>query len=415
MDRLIDELFDDKPMHHCGLVAVHSNEDINVVPLGISSLRGMQGRGQEGYGIVTENSDDVFRKEGLVPEISHLDLANLPSGNKMIGHNMYTTSSLSSVENLQPIRVEYQTEIGKRFFYLAHNGTVETDILVPIIEENGYRTRENEKDTVLMGKRLAQLMEDRNDWIDTFKAAEKEVKGSYSIVILTDDEKTIAFRGGGVCRPLCLGWHEETNSHMIVSESTGLDYADAKLERDVNFGEIILIDKTGLHSYQITDGIHVICPFEYTYFSHPASIEDGRGIYGVRFNLGKSLATKYENYIDSKLSEIKEKYGKGWKEKIRVIPVPDSARPASLGFSEKSGIPYDEGLIKNRYRSFIEPDRNGREKIVGEIIPIRDVVEGRYVIVIDDSIVRGTSSRIIVGKLYEAGALGQSWFLTFRQ
>ncbi|MEM4700466.1 MAG: amidophosphoribosyltransferase, partial [Candidatus Nezhaarchaeales archaeon] len=181
----------------------------------------------------------------------------------------------------------------------------------------------------------------------------------------------------------CLGWHEGTSSYVIASESCALEAIGAELVRDVEPGEVVTVTKDGLRSERFaSQGRHAHCPFEYTYFAHPSSRIEGVSVYGARKNIGRVLAEKYP--LDGDV----------------VVPVPDSARPVALGYSERLGIPFEEALLKDRYRrkggwrSFIEPE--GREAVVMSMIAIREVIEGKRVVLIDDSIVRGTSSRVIV-------------------
>jgi len=220
-------------------------------------------------------------------------------------------------------------------------------------------------------------------WVEAFETLNPDLNGSFSITILTDKGELLAARDDRGFRPLCLGWHEETDSYIIASESCALDYLGARLIRDVQPGEAIKVDENGLDEQRFSClERHAHCAFEYTYFAHPSSYIEEVNVYHARKNIGMHLAEKYP--IDGDV----------------VVPVPDSARPAALGYSEKSGIPFEEGLMKDRYRrkgswrSFIEPGK--REEVVLNITPIRNAVERKKVILIDDSIVRGTSSKIII-------------------
>ena len=254
-------------------------------------------------------------------------------------------------------------------------------------------------DTELMGLALYKNLKDGMDWTEAFRKINPYLNGSFSIVILTNKNELIAARDERGFRPLCLGWHEEKSSYVIASESCALDAIGARFIRDVEPGEIIKIDKNGLSSERFSEEKrHAHCPFEYTYFANPSSRIEGVNVYLARKNIGRILAEIYP--LDGDI----------------VIPVPDSARPAALGYSEKSGIPFEEGLMKDRYRkkgswrSFIEPKR--REKVVSNILAIKDVIEGKRVILIDDSIIRGTSSRIIIKKKLKS-AKEVSFLITF--
>jgi amidophosphoribosyltransferase len=218
-------------------------------------------------------------------------------------------------------------------------------------------------------------------------------------VILTGKGELIAARDERGFRPLCLGWHWDTSSHVVASESCALDALNAHLVRDIQPGEVIRISEEGVTGERFSrqEG-HAHCSFEYTYFAHPTSRIDGINVYAARKNIGRILAEKYSFDADI------------------VVPVPDSARPAALGYSERSGIRFEEGLMKDRYRkkgtwrSFIEPKK--REEVVSNIIEIKEAVNDKRIVLVDDSIVRGTSSRIIVGKKLRS-AKEVSLLLTF--
>jgi amidophosphoribosyltransferase len=404
------------PREKCGIVAIYSKkEEYDVVPLAITALRGVQNRGQEGWGIATNKMATPFKATGLVPEYRHLaaelgeDMEKyLPKSNMAIAHTMYTTSSTSSIENFQPLKIEYS---GNSFF-IAHNGNVEVDMLSGMVGGSGNGACP--KDTNLMGALLGRLYSENNDWLKAFESANLHLKGSYSVVIL-DRDRIIAARGGGVNRPLCRGYHFGSESNVIASESTALDYIGAKLERDIRPGEVVRIDGEVKSSHFSYDP-HFYCPFEFTYFSKASSREDGWTIQLFRKELGKQLATLYEQDIAAIKGKIKREFGEGWKERILVAYVPDSARPIAAGFSQQSDIPLDEVMVKDRYRylrSFIDPHQSQRERIVRQIEPIYEVIDGKYLVIIDDSNVRATSSQIIVKKMEDAGALAQAWFFAF--
>jgi amidophosphoribosyltransferase len=220
-------------------------------------------------------------------------------------------------------------------------------------------------------------------------------------MFLTDNGSVYAARDPKGFRPLVLGIHEETNTYMIASESCAFSAVGAKLLRDIQPGEIIKLDKAGLKSELFAQEPHSHCAFEFTYFAHPTSIMEGVNVYVARKRIGQLLAKKYP--VDADL----------------VIPVPDSARPAALGYSEALGLSFEEGLLKNRYskkgsmRSFIEPYGETRVEINKGIIPIKEVIQKKKVVVIDDSIVRGTSSHSIVRMLRAAGAQEISMIVTY--
>jgi len=285
------------------------------------------------------------------------------------------------------------------YFRIAHNGTLERELLLENLKDLGFSSPYGVTDTELMGISLHRILKNGKSWTEAFETLNSYLNGSFSATILTSKGELIGVRDERGFRPLCLGWHEETSSYIIASESCALEAVGASLIRDIKPGEIVIIDKNGLRSeFFSRKKRHAHCPFEYTYFAHPSSKIEGITVYNARKNIGRILAEKYP--IDGDV----------------VIPVPDSARPAALGYSEKMGIPFEEGLLKDRYkrkggwRSFIEPEK--RESIVSNIVAIRDVIEGKRIILIDDSIVRGTSSRIIIGKKLKS-AKEVSLLLTF--
>ena len=370
------------PREKCGVIGIFSLEGYNVVPLLITGLEALQHRGQESWGIAVHGCV-TFKRNGVVSrsvEFEHEEISKI-RGNVGIGHVRYSTTAKSSIEYAQPI------DIGKPLddygFRIAHNGTLEREVLIETLKDFGFSSPYGIVDTELMGVGLYKILKKGKSWSEAFRELNPYLNGSFSVVILTSKGELIGVRDEMGFRPLCLGWHEETSSYVIASESCALEVIGAKLLRDVEPGEIVKIGRNGLESsYFARKKRHAHCSFEYTYFAHPSSYIEGVNVYRARKNLGRILAEKYP--IDADI----------------VIPVPDSARPAALGYSEKSGIPFEEGLMKDRYkrkgswRSFIEPEK--RESIVLNIIAIRDVIEGKRIVLIDDSIVRGTSSRIII-------------------
>jgi len=220
---------------------------------------------------------------------------------------------------------------------------------------------------------------------------------------LTNDGSVYAARDPRGFRPLVLGHINETNTYMVASESCAIETLGGRLLCDLQPGELLKIGSSGVEHQKFADNIrHAHCAFEFTYFSHPSSRLEGMNVYETRKKVGHLLARKYP-FPDADV----------------VIPVPDSARPAALGYAEELGIPFEEGLLKDRYRSkgsmrsFIEPYQKDRVEINKGIIPIRNVIEGKHVVVVDDSIVRGTSSEFIVKTLRKAGASKISLIVTF--
>jgi amidophosphoribosyltransferase len=232
-----------------------------------------------------------------------------------------------------------------------------------------------------------------------------EMIGSYCFTFISDDNSVYAARDPKGFRPMVLGHKESDDTFIIASESSAVSAVGAKLQRDVSPGELIRLSKNGLETERFSDdATRAHCSFEFTYFAHPSSKMEGTNIYVSRKRIGQFLAKKFPI-----------------KDADLVIPVPDSARPAALGYAQEMGISFDEGLLKDRYskkgplRSFIEPHQTDRVEINRWIIPIREIIEGMHVVVIDDSLVRGTSSKAIIKALRRAGARKISMLITYPQ
>ncbi|MCD6088119.1 amidophosphoribosyltransferase [Candidatus Bathyarchaeota archaeon] len=385
-------------MHeHCGVIGIFSFKEEDIVPALITGLEALQHRGQESWGISVPNAPP-FKRSGVISQSIDREIENISKlkGAVGIGHVRYSTTAKSTLKNAHPIKIGSSNDYG---FCIAHNGTLERDLLAEYLREKEFSFSTGRTDTELMGLALYKNLKDGRNWVEAFRKINPYLNGSFSIVVLTNKNELIAARDERGFRPLCLGWHEEKSSYVIASESCALDAIGARFIRDVEPGEIIKIDKNGLTSERFSEEKrHAHCPFEYTYFANPSSRIEGINVYLARKNIGRILAEIYP--LDGDI----------------VIPVPDSARPAALGYSEKSGIPFEEGLMKDRYRkkgswrSFIEPKK--REKVVSNILAIKDVIEGRRIILIDDSIIRGTSSRIIIKKKLKS-AKEVSFLITF--
>ena len=244
---------------------------------------------------------------------------------------------------------------------------------------------------------------DTRDMTEAINILRGEMVGSFCFTFLTDNGSVYAARDNKGFRPLVLGFHKETNTYIVASESCALSAIGARLIRDVQPGELVKMDKDGIQIRRFSnDWPHAHCAFEYTYFAHPSSIMEGINVYAARKRIGHILAKKFP----VRDAEV-------------VIPVPDSARPAALGYAQQLGIPFEEGLLKDIYRkkglmrSFIEPYHEDRLEINKGIIPIRDVIEGKNVVIVDDSIVRGTSSASIIKTLRSARAKQINMIVTY--
>ena len=381
---------------HCGIIGIYDKTRKPVAERIVKGLAALQHRGQESWGIAVHDQP-VLKGMGLIGQGAEANAKKIlrMESNRGIGHVRYSTRGRTALENAHPLDIRGE-------FAIAQNGTIaNTEDLEPLVRQD-FEVLESTTDTKLAGLRLLQHYRIEKDWTEAFSKLSKELSGSYSFVIVTKQGEVLAARDEGGYRPLCLGWDEEEQTHIVASESCALSALHAELVRNVQPGELIKLDENGLTVTKFAESPrHYHCAFEYTYFAHPSSKIEGHYVYDARRKLGRVLARKYQFEADV------------------VIPVPDSARPAALGYSEESGIPMEEGLMKDRYRrkgsmrSFIEPTDKSREEIVREIITIRPVVEGKRVIVIDDSIVRGTSSKNIVRALREAGAKKVYMVVTF--
>jgi amidophosphoribosyltransferase len=309
------------------------------------------------------------------------DLSRL-RGHIAIGHTRYSTTGSSCAENAQPVLVD--SDLGP--LAAAHNGNiVNTTYLAERLEERGA-VLEATTDSEVIARLLATSS--GRDWAERLRQTMPLVKGAYSMVLLTPNE-LIAVRDPYGIRPLCFG--RLGSSWVVASESCALNTIGAEVLREVLPGEIIVIDRDGAHSSQMdtADARRALCIFEYIYFARPDSTIDSTLVYLARERMGEQLAR--EHPVDADV----------------VIPVPDSATPAAVGYARASGLPYREGLIKNRYigRTFIQPDQRLRESGVKlKFNPLPDVLSGKRVVVVDDSIVRGTTTPSIVSLVRRAGA-----------
>ena len=264
-------------------------------------------------------------------------------------------------------------------------------------------TPQHASDTLVVAQRLVSLMSEKGKLGQALSILKNDMVGSYCFTFLSDDSSVFAARDPKGFRPMVMGKKEDGNTHIVASESSALSAIGAKLERDVIPGELIKLSKNGVETEMFsTETSRAHCSFEFTYFAHPSSKMEGSNIYTARKNIGRFLAKKFP-----------------FKDADLVIPVPDSARPAALGYAQELGIPFDEGLLKDRYskkgplRSFIEPHQTDRIEINRWIIPIQDIIEDKHVVVVDDSLVRGTSSRAIINALRKSGARKISLVITY--
>jgi len=372
---------DDKFHDECGLYGVWNHaEAANVAYLGLYAL---QHRGQESAGIASTDGHhfQVEKAMGWVADVfSRERLKRLP-GHRAIGHVRYSTAGSSNLRNAQPITGT--TAHGP--VAIAHNGNlVNAEALREELEKDGA-VFQSSSDTEVILHLLARS--EGATLAEQLARALTRVRGAYTLLLLTQDS-VIGVRDASGFRPLTLGRLDD--AWVLASETCALDLMEAKVERDVEPGEILVIDKHGLTSLKpFRAAQRLQCVFEYVYFARPDSVLWGRNVHAVRKALGHQLAREYPVVADL------------------VIAVPDSGVGAALGYSEESGLPYDMGLVRNHYvgRTFIEPQQGIRHfGVKVKLNPNREVLDGKRVVVIDDSIVRGTTSRKIVKMIRAAGA-----------
>ncbi|MDD5918450.1 MAG: amidophosphoribosyltransferase [bacterium] len=372
----------------CGVFGMYSPERADVASLAYYALYALQHRGQESCGIVV-NDDGLFsfhKDVGLVNEVFDGDtLRRLGQGNIAVGHVRYGTTGGSQRSNAQPIVVNHR----KGRMALAHNGNLVNSHELREELELGGAIFQTTSDTEAIAYVIVQERLKAASIEEAVSRAIDKLEGAYSLV-LTSPTKLIGVRDPHGFRPLCLG-KTRGGAYVLASESCALDAVGAGFIRDIEPGEIVVIDKNGVNSITVhcNKCDPTLCVFEFIYFSRPDSVLDGSSVHIARQRAGAFLALEHPVQADI------------------VIGAPDSGLDAALGFARQSGIPYDIGLIKNKYigRTFISPTQELRENEVKiKLNAIRSVVEGKRVVLVDDSIVRGTTSRRTVMLLRDAGA-----------
>ena len=378
---MIPGLDGDSPREQCGVVGVYTTgrEAARITFFGLFAL---QHRGQEAAGIVSY--DDLFahvhKGEGLVASVFNEDILTTLKGPSAIGHTRYSTTGGSTLRNAQPQVIE--TIEGP--LAVAHNGNlVNAPTLRRQLLERGVGLRTS-SDTEVM---LQILTAAPGSWMERIRALMQQADGAYALAILTS-EAVYGIRDPWGFRPLVIG--ELDGGYMLASETCAFSTTGATFVAELQPGEIVRIDARGPHIEQgVPAKARAFCTFEQIYFSRPDSVHDGVLVHSVRQRLGRQLAREAPAEADL------------------VLSVPDSGTPHAVGFAQEAGLPYSEGLIKNRYvgRTFIEPTQELRNAGVAmKFNPLRDNLEGRRIVMVDDSIVRGTTSRQLVRMLRDAGA-----------
>ena len=371
----------DRFREECGIVGIFGHPE--AANLAYLSLYALQHRGQESAGIVSAKDDFLIshRGLGLVADVFNEDIIRKLEGTAAIAHNRYSTSGQTLLKNTQPFVVEY----GRGGLALAHNGNlINAEELRERLQQRGAIFQSN-VDTEVIIHLIAAAKGERT--VDRVVAALGEVRGAYSLVFLTPRE-LVAARDPNGFRPLVLGRIKDAT--VVASETCALDLIGATYVREVEPGEVLRVSSAGMESYRpFPSAPRTSCIFEYIYFARPDSRVYGRSVYEVRKQLGRQLAR--EQPVDADV----------------VIPVPDSGVPAALGFAEASRLPFEMGLIRNHYvgRTFIEPrDAIRQFGVKVKLNAQADVLAGKRVVVVDDSSVRGTTSRKIVQMVRHAGA-----------
>lgn len=346
-------------------------------------LWALQHRGQESSGIVSSDGEYFHRhtSSGLVASVYREEDLEQLAGTITIGHNRYSTSGAADGAHSQPI---LNRSAGVA---VAHNGNLPiTEKLESFLEERGINYSKL-NDSEMMAEAIScYVLNDKLSLDDAVARAYPLFEGAFSVVAMTKD-KVVAFRDRCGLRPLSIATLEK--GFVVSSETCAFDTIGAEFLRDVQPGEMVVIDDTGLHSRQLVQGNLKLDVFEFVYFARPDSVIEGRSVNQVRENMGEELAREYK--IEADL----------------IVPVPDSAIPAALGYSRESGIPFEMALMKNRYihRTFIRPTAKLREQdLKMKLNPVPYLLKDKRVVLIDDSIVRGTTTRKIAQMLYEAGA-----------
>ncbi len=370
----------------CAIVGIYGNQ--NAARLASLALFSMQHRGQESTGISSSCEGKIYTKKdrGLVSEVFTDEALEYLKGNMAIGHNRYSTAGGDSILDAQPVFAKYK--LGE--ISIVHNGNLinKNEVRRELIDNGAiFQTGMDTENLIhLIAKNSKNRLRDR-----IVEALEKTI-GAYCFIIQSRNKQFVIRDRYGI-RPLSLG-KIKSGGYIVASETCAFDLVDAEFIRDVNPGEMLIFSENNEdpEAIQLFEPEYRPCAFEYVYFARPDSVIDGKNVYSTRENMGRTLAKNDES------STIKYDM---------VVPVPDSGVPAALGYAARSGIPFKYGIIRNHYvgRTFIEPTQEMRSmKVKMKLSPMKSLIKGKSLLVIDDSIVRGTTSKRIVRMLKEAGA-----------
>ena len=374
----------DKMEEECGVFGIYSKEVNEVAQITYYGLYALQHRGQESAGISVSNFGEIvtYKGMGLTADVFTPETLNNLVGNAAIGHVRYSTTGASKLENAQPLESRYK--LGQ--IAVAHNGNLTNAKIIRELLEDAGSTFNTTIDSEVIIKMIARKANGNVE--DAIRSTVGAIKGAYALVILAGN-KLVGVRDPYGIRPLCLGINEN-GDYILASESCAIDAVGGTLIRDVLPGEMVIIDENGVKSVKYSENNKKApCSFEHIYFARPDSVIDGLNVYESRVEAGRLLAKQMKVEADV------------------VIGVPDSGIPAAIGFAEASGIPYAIGLVKNKYigRTFIKPTQALREQaVMVKLNPLKVNLEGKRVVIIDDSLVRGTTSKILIEIIRRAGA-----------
>lgn len=366
---------------YCGVIGVFGHKD--AAQLAYLGLYALQHRGEESAGIVSSDGKKVHQQKGmgLVGNVFNEDNLKKLKGHIAIGHVRYSTTGSSTVKNVQPLLMNHK----KGFIAVAHNGNITNSVELRDELEDSGSILQTTMDSELIIHLLVK--DQKNNYRHKIGPITSKIEGAFSFVLMVNDS-IYAIRDPHGFRPLCLG--KIGNAYVVASETCALDMMQAKYLRDIEPGETLIIDKNGLASIKPADTkTPASCIFEYIYFARPDSTIFTKSVYLTRKNLGRALAKESPAEADI------------------VMPIPDSGTYAALGYAEESKIPFEIGFIRNHYigRTFIQPSQLVRDfKVRVKLNPVTEVIKGKRIVIVEDSIVRGTTSRGRVRALRDAGA-----------
>ncbi|WIM69062.1 amidophosphoribosyltransferase [Corynebacterium breve] len=380
-----------EPREECGVFGVWAPGE-EVAKLTYFGLFALQHRGQEGAGIAAGDGDRivVFKDTGLVSQVFDEPTLGALQGNVAIGHTRYSTAGSTSWENVQPI---FRSAVDGTDIALGHNGNLTNYVELrdeaierKLLRDTGVDGQGSSSDSTVLSALLAADIDHDKTLFDAARSLLPRLRGAYCLV-MTDGHTLYAARDPHGVRPLSLGKLE--NGWVVASETAALDIVGASFVRDIEPGELVAIDEAGVRSEKFADPTPATCVFEYVYLARPDSVIADQSVNATRINIGRRLARSHPAEGDL------------------VMPVPESGTPAAVGYARESGIPFGQGLMKNAYvgRTFIQPSQTLRQLGIRlKLNPVRAVIEGKRLIVVDDSIVRGNTQRALIRMLREAGA-----------